>query len=184
VARPVRAQVAGSSVLALRVFLGERLGLEAYGRLLNELPPHLSEPLYGILLPVNWYPVDSFLGLLHAAAPLVGPTFYDEFGEFSAEFEITTFQRIMLRFASPASFVEHAGRIWPRFYDSGEWQVEGTERRIRGTLRNFAVVDANFCQVLVAWIRRAGRMSAPRFEVHHPECRARGAAACVFTGTW
>jgi hypothetical protein len=102
-------QVAGSSVLALRVFLVERLGQQGFDRVLKELPPHLSEPIAGILLPVNWYPTESYVAVLHVAPPLIGPGFYDEFGEFSADYEITMFQRILLRFTSPAAFVEHAG---------------------------------------------------------------------------
>jgi hypothetical protein len=184
VERSVRAHVAGSSLLALRGFVIERLGQDTYGQLLSELAPHLSESLGGIVLPLNWYPTDSYLAVLHAAATRIGPGFFEEFGQFSAEFEITMFQRFMLRFTSPAAFVEHAGRLWPRFHDSGQWEVESAERRIRGTLRDFAVVDGAFCRVLTAWIRHAGRMSASRFELRHPECRARGAGACVFTGSW
>jgi hypothetical protein len=184
VERSARAHVAGTSLLALRVFLTERLGTDAYGRLLGDLPPHLSEPLRGILLPVNWYPLEGYLAALHASVPLIGPAFFEEFGAFSAEFVITTFQRLLLRFTSPAAFVEHAGRLWPRFQDSGHWEVESADKRIRGTLRDFAVVDAGFCRVLNAWIRHAGRMSAARFDLRHTECRARGAGACVFSGSW
>jgi hypothetical protein len=180
-----RPHLAGSSVLALRVFLDERLGPQGFDRVLQGVPPHLSEPVAGILLPVNWYPTESYMAVLHAAAPHVGPGFLDEFGEFAADYEITTFQRFLLRFTSPAAFVEHTGRLWPRFHNTGSWMVESLgKQQIRGTLRDFAVVDAAFCRVMVAWIRRAGRISAPRFEVRHPECRARGAAACVLTGTW
>jgi hypothetical protein len=177
--------VAGSSVMAVRVFLDERLGQQGFQRVLKELPPHLSEPVAGILLPVNWYPTESYMALLHAALPLIGPSFYDELGEFAADYEITTFQRFLLRFTSPGAFVEHTGRLWPRFHNTGSWTVESTGKQaIRGTLRDFGVVDAAFCRVMMAWVRRAGRISAPRFEVRHPECRARGAPACVFTGAW
>jgi hypothetical protein len=185
VERSARPHLAGSSVLALRGFLDERLGERGFDRVLQRLPPHLSEPVAGILLPVNWYPTESYMAVLHAAAPLCGPAFYDEFGEFAADYEISTFQRILLRFTSPAAFVEHAGRLWPRFHDTGSWTVESIgKQQIRGTLRDFAVVDAGFCRVMTAWIRRAGRISAPRFEMRHLECRARGATACVFTGAW
>ncbi len=180
-----RQHLAGSSVLALRGFLDERLGGHGFDRVLQGLPPHLSEPIAGILLPVNWYPTESYLAVVHAAVPLVGPSLYDDLGEFAADYEITTFQRFLLRFTSPAAFVEHTGRLWPRFHNSGSWTVESTgKQQIRGTLRDFAIVDPGFCRVMAAWVRRAGRISAPRFEVRHSECRARGAEACVFTGAW
>jgi hypothetical protein len=55
---------------------------------------------------------------------------------------------------------------------------------MRGTLRSFAVVDADYCRVLTAWIHRAAEMTGVRGDVTHPECRARGAPADVFTGWW
>ncbi len=180
----VAPRVAGSSVLAVRVFLEKKLGAQGFTKVLAKLPPHLSEPFAGIVMPVNWYPTESYMAVCHAAADLIGDRFFEDFGEFAAEFEITTFQRILLRFASPAAFVEHTGRLWPRFHDTGVWTVESADNEIRGTLRNFAIVDAGLCRLWIAWIQRAGRMSAARFEVRHPECRARGFEACVFTGSW
>jgi hypothetical protein len=175
---------AGSALVALQAFLDQKLGPQGYTRALRELPPDRSAPVGGILLPVSRYPTESYFALLHAAAPLVGEGFCEEFGEFAAEFEIHSIWRIILHFTSPAAFVERSGRLWSRFHDSGTWTVESKDKRIRGTLRDFALVDAFFCRVMGAWIQRAGRMSAARFEVHHPECRAHGAAACVFTGAW
>ena len=81
-------------------------------------------------------------------------------------------------------FLDRAGRMWHRFHDSGEWEVEGGDKWLRGRLRGFSVVDEKYCRVLAAWIKRAGQMTGARGEVSHPECRARGAASCLFEGWW
>jgi len=179
------AKIAGGSVLSLRTFVERTYGGGAFDRVLDTLPPEERDPLRGIVLPVAWYPARAFVHALHATEVTFGDAgVYERYGTFAAEFEINTFQRMVLRFTSPIFFLDRAGRLWHRFHDSGEWEVSGDARHMRGTLRNFAIVDAHYCRVLTAWIKRAGEMTGVRGDVVHPECRALGAAACVFTGWW
>jgi hypothetical protein len=167
------------------MFLEEGYGAGTFERLVDRVPPEQAEALRGIVLPVNWYPLDAFLGVLHAAEAETGEAdLWERYGAFAAEFEITAFQRFVLRFTSPMFFLERAGRMWHRFHDSGEWQVEGGDKHLRGALSGFAVVDEKYCRVLTAWIQHASQMTGVHGEVHHPECRARGASACVFAGWW
>jgi len=181
----VAPNIAGGSVLALRSYVERTQGAGSFDRLLDDLDPADAEPLRAIILPVNWYPVRSFAAALHATARLSGdPSFYERYGAFAAEFEITSFQRVLLRFATPAFFMDRAGRLWSRFHDSGEWQVEGSGKHLRGTLRGFAFVDPRYCRVLGAWIKRAGEMTGSRGDVAHPECRARGSDVEVWDGWW
>jgi hypothetical protein len=179
------AKVAGSSVLSLRVFLERAYGEGTYARVLDRLPADEAEPLRGILLPVQWYPTDAYIRALHVAQAVAGDEeLFDRFGAFAADYQINAFRRFILRFASPVFFLDHAGRMWRRTHDTGEWEVEGGNRRVRGTLRDFAIVDADYCRVLVAWIHRASQMTGTRGETRHPRCRATGAPACVFEGAW
>jgi len=178
-------KIAGGSVLALRSYVDKAHGGGTFERLLDGLAPDDAEPLRGILLPVSWYPVSAFTAALHAAARHSGdPSFYERYGGFAAEFEIAKFQRVLLRFSTPAFFMDRAGRLWSRFHDSGEWSVEGSGNRLRGTLRGFALADPRYCRVLGAWIKRAGEMTGSHGEVAHPECRAHGGDAEVFEGWW
>jgi hypothetical protein len=179
------ARIAGSSVLALRTYLEQRHGDRAFERAVDHLPDDEGAAMRSIILPVNWYPVNAFLGVLHAAhATWGGEEFYEEYGAFAAEYEIATFQRWLLRFTTPAFLVDRAGRLWHRFHDSGEWDVEGSGNRLRGSLRSFCVVDAGYCRVVGAWIKRAGEMTGVRGEVQHTVCRSRGADVEVFEGWW
>ena len=172
-------------MLSLRMFLEEGYGAGTFERLVERLAPEQAAALRGIVLPVKWYPLQAFLGVLHAAEAQTGEAdIWERYGAYAAEFEITAFQRFVLRFTSPIFFLERAGRMWHRFHDSGEWQVEGGNKRLRGALSGFAVVDQKYCRVLTAWIQHAAEMTGVHGEVHHPECRARGASACVFAGWW
>jgi hypothetical protein len=179
------AKIAGGSVLSLRTFLEQRYGDGTFERIVERLPPEQAEALRGIVMPVRWYPLEAFLGVLHATEAETGDAdLWERYGAYAAEFEITAFQRFVLRFTSPLFFLDRAGRMWHRFHDSGEWQVEGGDKHLHGALSDFAVVDEKYCRVLAAWIKRAGEMTGARGEVSHPECRAHGAPACVFTGWW
>jgi hypothetical protein len=179
------ARVSGASVLSLQVFLGRTYGLGTYERVLDRLPPEEATPMRGILLPVNWYATHPYIRALHVARDLTADDdFFERFGAFAAEYQINAFRRVILRFASPAFFLDRAGRLWARSHDTGSWEVEGGHKRVRGTLRDFAVVDPDYCKVLVAWIHRASQLTGTRGQTVHPACRARGDEACVFEGWW
>jgi hypothetical protein len=179
------AQVAGSSVLSLQKFLGKHYGEPVWQKALEQLPSAEADALRGIVMPVNWYPTESYLRVMHAARGLVNDdAYFDRFGAFAAEFQINAFRKVLLRFTSPSFFLDRAGRLWARSHDTGTWEVEGGHKRMRGTLRDFAVVDPDYCRVLVAWIHRASQLTGTKGRTEHPACRARGDEACVFEGGW
>jgi hypothetical protein len=179
------AKVSGSSLLSLQRFLGRSFGNELYARALEALPAAEAETLRGIVLPVNWYPASAYIGTIKAAARLSeDDSFFERYGAFAADFQINAFQKFILRFTSPTFFLDRAGRMWSRSHDTGQWEIEGGERRMRGTLREFAIVDPDYCRVLVAWIHRASELTGTRGKTVHSACRARGDEACVFDGTW
>jgi hypothetical protein len=172
-------------VLSLQVFLRTAYGADAFARVLDRLQPEDAEPLRGILLPVNWYPTQSYIRALHESHALTGePDFFERFGAFAADYQISAFRKFILRFASPTFFLDHTARLWARSHDTGRWDVEGEYKRVRGTLHDFAVVDADYCRLLVAWIHRASQLTGTRGQTVHRICRARGGDACVFEGWW
>lgn len=177
--------VAGTSVLSLQVFLGKTYGEHVYEQALDRLDADDAAPMRGIVMPVNWYATHPYIRALHAARDVTQDTaFWGKFGAFAADYQINAFRKVLLRFTSPAYFLDRAGRLWARSHDTGTWEVEGGAKRVRGTLRDFAVVDADYCRVLVAWIHRASQLTGTRGHTQHPACRALGDVACVFEGWW
>ena len=93
--------------------------------------------------------------------------------------------RVALRFKSPLWLMERGADYWSRAHSSGTWSVQGRKGWLRGELRDFAVVDAGYCDSLRAWLLRACLMTgASRTFIAERTCRARGAESCVFEGTW
>lgn len=171
--------------MSLRAFLERTYGEGAFLRLVDQLPQGEGAPFRDIILPLSWYSVHSFMKLTHLARETWHEDdFYDRYGLFAAHYEISAFQRVLLRFTSPTYMLDRAGRIWRRFHDTGEWQVEGAHKSMRGTLRGFVVVDPGYCRILRAWIQRAAEMTGVRGLVSHTACRAEGAPCEVFEGTW
>src|SRR5690349_8905011 len=154
------AKTSGGAVLALQTYLNKTFGDKAFETVLMRMRPDDATPLRGIILPVNWYPTQSFVRALETAHAVYGTDdFYEKYGFAAAEYEITAFQRFLLRFASPAFLMERTGKVWSRFHDTGQWQMEGKGKHFEGTLNGFGVVSAGYCRMLTSWIRRAGQMT-------------------------
>ena len=146
---------------------------------------------HSIVLPPTfaanaWLPTLHFTTALNVARELFGPPdFHTRFGAAAAEYEMSWMHRVALRFTTPLWLLEHGTAYWRRAHTTGRWEVEGRKGWVRGTLRDFAVVDGGYCDSLRAWIHRACLMTgASRTFVAERSCRARGADACIFEGTW
>jgi hypothetical protein len=182
------ATTAGTSILSLQAWVQSNLGGQGWESVLLQLPAEHAQELRGILVSSKRYPTAAFVAAVDAAAELDGrPDSHERYGEWAAGYMINAFFKFLLRFKSPAWALGRGMRIWRSFHSTGEWKLEVDEsaRRLRGELSDFAIVNPNYCRLLVGWIRGAGRLTgAPRLRVAHPYCRARGAPACVFTGEW
>jgi hypothetical protein len=178
-------QTSGAAVLSFQVFLERAHGEEAYENVIGQLPLALSGPMHGIILPAQWYPTAAFVRAIEVAHQQFGENdLYERYGEFAAEFEITTFQKLLLRFTNPGQMLHRASQSWRRFHQSGEWTTSTMGKTMRGELRGFSEVSEGYCRVLRTWILQAGRLTGAEGEVDHAECRAKGADVCVFSGWW
>jgi hypothetical protein len=142
------------------------------------LPPEFES---GIWLPTQW-----FVSTLNVARELFGPPdFHAKFGAAAAEYEVSWMHRVALRFTSPQWLLERGAEYWSRSHSTGRWEVVGRKGWMRGTLHDFGVVDAGYCDSLRAWVLRACLMTgASRSFLAERTCRARGGDVCVFEGTW
>ncbi|MDB4970306.1 MAG: hypothetical protein JWN44_5995 [Myxococcales bacterium] len=177
-----------TSFLSTRQFVVEHNGEEGWTRLRQELAAK-----HGIELPhdfsnASWLPTLWFTTALNVGRDLFGPAdFHAQFGNAAAEYEMSWVHRVALRFTSPLWMLERGRDYWKRAHNTGRWDAEGRTGWIRGTLHEFGVVDAGYCDSLVAWLRRSCMMTgAGKVFVVERQCRARtpGATSCVFEGNW
>jgi hypothetical protein len=176
-----------TALQSARQFILERHGETGWNRVRDAvraghdiaLPPGFET---GTWLPTLW-----FTTTLNVGRDLFGPAdFHEQFGAAAAEYEMSWMHRIALRFTSPLWLLERGAEYWKRAHSTGSWHAEGRKGWVRGTLRDFGVVDAGYCDSLRTWIRRTCLMTgASRTHVVERTCRARGGGdVCIFEGTW
>ena len=182
------ATTAGTSILPVQAWVKNNLGDQGWEKVLARMPPAEAQELRGILLAQKHYPTASYVAALESAAALSGLSdFYERYGEWAAHYMINAFFRFLLKFKSPGWVVKRSARVWRTFHSTGEWNMEVDEvkRRVHGVLSGFAIVNPNYCRVVMGWWRGAGRLTGvPDAHVEHPQCRSLGAPTCVFTAEW
>ncbi len=179
------AQIRGTALMSLRAYVETTYGAEGFARVLAVLSAEDRDPFEHIVLPTEWYPVQTFIRAVDVATERFGPDFPERYGEFGAEYEIGSFFRFILRFSNPGWLFDRGIKVWRGTHSSGTWELERGERYVRGALSNFAILNPRYCKVLAGWFRRAALMTgAKSVKIEHPQCRCKGAPACSFELSW
>lgn len=183
---PSEAKIAGAAVLSLQRYVQAQHGDDAFARVLAKAPPEHAAEVTEFVSTLHWYPTVAVTSLIDVAREMFGPVdFAERLGEASADDQIKTLYRFVLRFTSPSWMMTRGVAMWPRFHNSGKWELVGGENTMRGTLTDFAAPSASICRLLVGWFRRSGQLTgAPNMQVWHPECRVAGKRACVWVAQW
>ena len=180
---PATASIAFST---LQKFCEHQAGAGSFEKVREALLEQRGVQLDRAFAPDAWYPTEVFLAAVDLGRDILGPAnFYELYGEFGAVHEVNVLFRWVLRFTSPTFFLQRGAAMWGRFHDTGSWTIESSPKLLRGTLHDFGIVHAGYCRVVQAWMKRASLMTGARdVAVTHPSCRANGAEACVFEGSW
>lgn len=177
-----------TSFLSLRKYVEDTHGSGAFKRVREELDKRHGLALPAVITPGSWLPTRAFAKGLGIGRELFGPDdFCARFGAAAAEYELKWVHRVVLRFTSPNWILERCEEVWRNSHTTGRWEIQGGggKRYIKGALYDFGVVDKNCCDSLRAWVQRACAMTgADKVAVVETQCRAKGAEACVFEGSW
>jgi hypothetical protein len=175
-----------TALQSTRQYILECHGDDGWGRVRDAMFERHRIPLPPEFEIGTWLPTLWFTTTLNVARDLFGPPdFHERFGAAAAEYEVSWMHRVALRFTSPLWLLERGAAYWRRAHSTGRWEIEGHKGWVRGTLRDFGVVDAAYCDSLRAWLQRACLMTgASRMFVAERTCRARGGEVCTFEGTW
>jgi len=175
-------------MLANREFLEREFGTQAFEQVLRGLPAVHYEPLHGVPIAHEWYPLASMMAFIDEASRVFSCRDYHErIGAFQAEYDLHFVHRFLLKFTSPLWVIDRGGRLWSDYFNSGRWEiVKGAKpRTLVGTLRDFAFINADHCRIVTGFLERAGQLTgAAATRVVHTKCVAAGAPACIFEGKW
>jgi hypothetical protein len=183
------AQLKGSAYLSTLAFVESQFGTHAKERVLDRLPPDDRQMLTGMVLPIQWYPLAPFPRLLRAMEAELGRgdlSLVTERGTWAAVQDMRTVHKVLLKFVTPNWVIDKGMKLWPNFHTSGRWESkrEG-DNGARAYLHDLGVVDEAMCATLKGWILGLLQLAGiKRALVDHVECRARGAASCLYHVSW
>jgi hypothetical protein len=179
-------RIAGTSMVSAREFIAKRLPAGAFEAAIAKLSPDDRRELSEIISPLHWYRLDTYLRFIDQVAETAKmPDLWPQMGTFAAELEINTFYKFILRFATPAWFLERGTRMWGRYHNTGTWKLEGGPRFVKGSLHDFGIPHAGMCSASGAWFLYAAKLTgAPKAVITHSQCRTKGAEACVYFLEW
>jgi len=177
----------GTGFCNIRLFTRERFGEAGWQRVLAGLTPEDQQQLSAVI-PVGWYDLDLYTRLLTRFVEVHGHgdlTALEDVGRFSAEQDLSTIHKFVMKLADPGTILDQSMRLWRRFQDTGTWRIERERNRAVGKLSDWGSLYEGSCRELVGYIEvLIGQGRGKHVRVQHSECRAHGASACTFAATW
>jgi len=153
------------------------------------LPPELQPYLEESVLASSWYPEAHLIGLLRAAAGLVGGDRDEtlrEFGRISARHHLEGIYSHLRLQEDPLAFPRRAFALWSAQHDSGRLRLDmkgdgEADLRVEG----YAAPSPEMCLVLSGYLTEVFAESAlgePRLEKQ--ACCNRGDDVCAWSVRW
>jgi hypothetical protein len=131
----------------------------------------------------------SFLRFMQGAQRMLGaqePRLARQMGRASCDYGMTTVYKIFFRVGTPGFVISRATRVFSTYYDSGVLRaVENGPGRAVIELTGLVGGAPEFCERILGWTERTLELAgAKNIRPSHPQCVHRGAASCLFEGTW
>jgi hypothetical protein len=172
----------------MKLHAERRFGREGVAACLADLSADDCELLESIV-PVGWYPLEPALRFSRCVDQRFGSgdlALCREAGRFSAEWQLSSFHKMLLRLTSPGWMFERGLGVWQQYHDSGRWEIlQPSTTELVGRLYDFAVVDRAFCVREHGWFERAIELTGgDQVVIEEPRCRAQGAECCEYVGRW
>ncbi|HJZ85718.1 MAG TPA: hypothetical protein VKN99_11140 [Polyangia bacterium] len=178
----------GTLYVSVRMFTERQFGRDAVERCLAQLSRD-DRDLLSSIVPVGWYPLEPILRFHRAVDKTFGRgdlALCRDVGRFSAEWQLNSFHKFLLRFKTPEWFFAKGISVWRQYHDTGRWEWAKQEPgHIVGRLFDFSVTDAAFCMREQGWFWRAAELTGGvHVVVDERRCRTRGDEFCEYEGRW
>jgi predicted hydrocarbon binding protein len=174
--------------LSTFAFMEARFGAAAKGAVLRRLSPEDREMYGEIMLPITWYPLAPFGRLLRVMDAELGKgdlSLVTERGEWTATRDLHTLRKAILKFVSIPWVVEKGASLWPKFHDTGRWDVRASDAKSAvAELYDLGVVDEAICASIRGWLLGLASLTGDKVDVRHTKCRAKGEPACTYEMRW
>ena len=179
----------GFTITGALVFVDQKHGPQARTKVIAALDPDTRRLVERSVLASEWVPLRSQVALYEAIDRTLGAGDFKlcfEIGRFTCDHEMTTINRIFLKFGSLEKWMRLASAMWSRYYNTGRLEVEGFTKE-EGTIviRDFNPISKAFCSDFAGWLHRTSEVGGARnVTMGHPDCLLDGAPGCRYVGRW
>jgi hypothetical protein len=137
----------------------------------------------------EWYPFPALVSLTEAIDRVCGKgdgSLIRPMAGQIAQDDLSSIYKVFFRVASTAFIVGRASAVWRQYYDAGDLVVLGDQPgKLDLEIRGFPTPHTVHCESVAGWMERCVALTgASSASVSHPECRAAGGRACLFTALW
>lgn len=167
---------------------------EAYGQAaLRDVIRACSEPLrerYVAAIAIEWHPVEELVEFLEVADRMLGRgdgKIAEEIGASGARANMKgTMVRVAFYVSKPEFLLQRVSGLWRQFNDEGSMALLGVTDysatiEVKGIKKPYSL----FCCTITGWGREiVSAFGGTAATSRHVECRARGAARCVWEVRW
>ena len=139
----------GYTITGALAFVDAKHGAEGRAKVLAALDPETRTLAEKAILASQWVPLRNQVALYAAIDRALGKGDFKlcfEVGRFTCDHEMTTINRIFLKFGSLDQWMRLAGGMWSRYYSAGRQEVEGEFTKTEGTIviRDFNPISKAF----------------------------------------
>lgn len=179
----------GYTVKGALAFVEKTYGKDSINRLIQSFEPPFSEILQSMIVPSKWYPFELQVRLYETIDSIFGNGDLQlcwAIGRFTAEYELSSIHRIVLKMGRPEQLMKLSGFMWGRYYSAGKLEFEKGEGNTGvAMVKDFNPISKAFCTDLAGWMERTLELTGTRHcLVQHTACVLDGASECRYEGSW
>ena len=110
---------------------------------------------------------------------------WERLGAISARNDLNTIYAKLVSGRGPEEVARVAPVLWRNYHDTGDEEVSFTSRLFRFELKDFAVVDADYCKCVAGYNRELiDTVAGTVMWLRKVLCRANGDDSCVWEYEW
>ncbi len=163
-------------------------GQAALDRVIAALPPAPAK-LLSAPAGFEWYPLSACVEVERKLVELLYGGDLEQaqrLGEYDITESVNKVYRFLFRILDTTTILSRSGKLWNSFYDGGRVVVaQPRATEVVLTLEDFDSLHPVHCHEIQGAFRGLLKLCRlERFRVEHPECRHRGARACVYRLEW
>ena len=182
-------KIKGFILHSRKEFVIENFGVEAWEKVVQQLPEEDQQVYKGFILTSNWYDFEIGKRLDEAIVQILGKGSAKEFediGKKSAQRHLTGIHASFIEEGNPQAFLKKADTIYEYYYDTGyrEYEQSGPNSGILTTYdaETFSIPD---CLTVIGWYKEALKMcGAKKVTITESACRAGGDDFCQYIVEW